>query len=74
MKFKIGDKVDYIGNFKQFLGRSGVITKKCPTLPTLCKIVRMSDGSEQHMFIRYLKLNQKNQQLLFSFMGTTDGT
>ena len=68
MGFKVGDRVRYTGSIKYLLGRSGVITRKCPMLGTACVMVKMPDIREQHMYIKYLKLNQKNQQLLFDFM------
>ena len=68
MKFQVGDKVDYMGNFKQFLGLSGVIVRRCPIL-SYCMVVKVSDGSEKHMRTERLKLKSvKNQQLLFNFM------
>ena len=68
MQFKAGDKVKYIGCDKRFVGCSGIITRVCPIIGPLCYIVRMSNGLEQHLLTKYLKLNQKNQQLLFEFM------
>ena len=68
MQFKVGDKVDYIGNFKPLLGLRGVVIRRCPML-SVCTVVKMSDGSEKHMRTKRLKLkSQKNQQLLFDFM------
>ena len=68
MKFKVGDRVKYVGWNNNFYGCSGVIIRECPRLRSSCKVVKMSNGSEQHVYIKYLKLNQKNQQLLFDFM------
>lgn len=68
MKFKIGDKVKYVGSNKKYLGCSGVVTKVCPIIGSLCYVVKMSDGFEHHLLTRCLELNQKNQQLLFNFM------
>ena len=68
MQFKVGDKVKYIGWKKEIYGCSGVIIRECPILKSSCKVVKMSNGTEQHIYIKCLKLNQKNQQLLFEFM------
>ena len=68
MKFKAGDRVKYVGQDKKWKGCSGVIMRICPILHELCVVVKISDRNEEHIFARYLKLNQKNQQLLFNFM------
>lgn len=68
MKFRVGDKVKCIRDNKQLVGCNGVIARKCPILNTLCAIVRISNGYEYHILTKYLRLNQKNQQLLFNFM------
>ena len=68
MQFKVGDKVKYIGQDKRYKRCSGVITGKCSIIGSLCYVVKMPNRQEEHILTRNLKLNQKNQQLLFNFM------
>ena len=68
MRFKVGDKVKYTGPKKKYLGCSGIIIRICPIIGSLCWVVKMPGGFVEHILTRRLKLNQKNQQLLFEFM------
>ena len=68
MKFRVGDKVRYIGGDKRYKKCSGIITRECPTIGSLCYVVKMPNRQEKHILTRNLQLNQKNQQLLFEFM------
>ena len=67
MKFNIGDKVKYKGRYAYSWGVNGTVVEQC-SIVTDCKIIRFTDGSMRHVYIKDLIINNKNQQLLFAFM------
>lgn len=71
MKFKVGDRVKYIGVIpKKFIGKIGIIDEVRPPERDFPYSVRFSDICRHFPVLRWEiePLPQKNQQLLFSFM------
>ena len=71
MRFKIGDKVKYVGEYSSFV--------RCNAIGIIVRYgdcgwgVLFSDGQEWFCVKRNLvKILSKNQQLEFSFMRTSD--